>query len=64
MTDKQKEWIDSASYQELLGRWRMSPIGDSMFQGETGDYYTSAMKRKKAEVGHDAVVGASKAIGW
>ena len=64
MTDAQREWIDNATYTQLLGRWRMAPIGDAMFQGGTGDYYAEVMKRKREEVGPGAHVAASKAIGW
>jgi len=63
MTDEQKAWIDAASYQELLQRWRNAPVGAPMFQGDTGDYYAKVMAEKKAKVGPDAAVAASKAIG-
>lgn len=59
-----KKWIDEASYQALLERWRNAPVGDSIFQGATGDYYAEAMKKRRAEVGDDEHVRASKNIGW
>ena len=63
MTDAQKRWIDSQGYQGLLGRWRNAPVGDPMFQGVAGEYYTAAMKRKREEEA-DGGVSASKAVGW
>ena len=64
MTDEQKKWIDNSSYEGLLSKWRNAPIGDSMFHGDTGDYYSKVMREKKAEVGHAEHVRASKNIGW
>jgi len=58
---KIKKWIDNASYEELLRKWRFAPIGDPYFQGETGDYYSKVMKEKKQNCDH---VQASKKIGW
>ena len=65
MTDEDvKAWINTASYETLLRRWRKSPTGDPIFQGEIGDYYADAMRRKKAETPHSERVAASKRIGW
>lgn len=63
MTAQQKEWIDSASYTQLLSRWRTAPSGDSIFQGDSGQYYSETMKKKREEVGPAAHTAASKAIG-
>ncbi|TES92934.1 MAG: hypothetical protein E3J87_03470 [Candidatus Cloacimonadota bacterium] len=62
--DEMKNWIDNASYEQLLSRWRLAPIGDLMFQGEIGDYYGEVMKKKRGEVGNEEHVRASKSIGW
>lgn len=57
-------WIDNASYEQLLQKNRFAPIGDLMMQGETGDYFIEMLRKRKAEVGHEAAVEASKRIGW
>ncbi len=62
--DEMKAWIDSASYEQLLSKWRMAPAGSPWFQGDLGDYYSEAMARKKAETPHEEQVAASKRIGW
>lgn len=59
-----KAWIDGASYEQLLDKWRNAPTGSPYFQGETGEYYQEVMFRKRAEVGGAAHVAASKRIGW
>lgn len=59
-----KAWIDGASYESLLRRWRNAPVGDPMFQGVTGKYYADVMTAKRAEVGNAAHVAASKSVGW
>ena len=65
MTEQQmKQWIDNASYSQLLGKWRFAPSGDPFFQGKMGDYYADVMFKKRKEVGEDVHVAASKNIGW
>lgn len=59
-----KEWIDSASYEDLLRRNRFSTSEDKIFHGEIGRYYISAMNKKKEMVGQENAVKASKKIGW
>jgi len=58
-----KEWIDNASYRELLRRWRFSPAGDPFFRNDTeiGDYYSKVMNEKKKHVN---AVAVSKRVGW
>jgi len=59
-----KEWIDKATYQELLQRWRFAPLNDEIFTGELGAYYEEVMWRKKSEISQSEAVSASKNIGW
>ena len=63
MTPEQKKWIDEATYEDLLRRNRFAPIGDPMFRGDTGDYYSKVMNEKRA-ANPGEHVRASKAIGW
>jgi hypothetical protein len=64
MTHEQKAWIDYASYEELLRKYRFAAIGDPLFSGACGDYYVQVMRKKREEVGDAAHVRASKFIGW
>lgn len=65
MNEKEmKKWIDNATYNELLFRWRTAPAGDPFFQGEIGDYYAEVMKKKREQIGDAEHVRASKSIGW
>jgi hypothetical protein len=61
MNEQIKHWIDSASYETLLRKWRFAPVGDPMFQGETGDYYTKVMREKRESADQ---AQASKNVGW
>ena len=63
MTTEQKSWIDAASYEELLRKWRFAPVGEPLLQGDTGDYYQTVMNEKKHADQAEAVA-ASKRIGW
>ena len=64
LTKENKKDIDNLSYEQLLSRWRFAPPGDRWFQGETGDYWGSAMNKKKEEIGQAEAVRVSKDIGW
>lgn len=64
MTQQQKDWIDGATYRQMLERNRFAPVGDPMFTGEAGKYFGEVMARKRKEVGDAAHVVASKSIGW
>lgn len=47
MDEKMKQWIDEASYEQLLSKWHSAPIGDPFFLGETGRYYCQVMKQRR-----------------
>jgi len=64
MNDKQKEWIDNQPYEILLRKWRYAPVGDTMFQGDLGDYYAKVMSEKKAALDVSEQVSTSKRVGW
>lgn len=59
-----RDWIDHASYEQLLSKWRFAPAGDPFFKEEMGDYYSKVMAEKREAVGPDEHVRASKSIGW
>jgi hypothetical protein len=61
MDDTQKKWIDDASYERLLERWRNAPPGDSIFIGDAGNYYKKIMNEKRDNCDHLAI---SMKVGW
>lgn len=62
--EEMMKWIDGATYEQLLSKWRFAPIGSQWFQGEVGDHYQKVMAEKRKEVGQVGHVQASKSIGW
>lgn len=64
MTEGTKKRIDNMDYESMLFLWRNAPVGHPMLQGETGDYYSKVMAKKRDEVGNAEHVRASKSIGW
>lgn len=62
--DERKKWIDNASYEELLTKWRFAPAGSPWFQGEIGIYFDEVIRKRRKEVGEAEHVRISKAIGW
>lgn len=61
-TEKMKNWIDNASYYQLLDRWRNAVSGDPIFIGEVGLYYKKVMLEKKPSNQEHTKI--SKEIGW
>ena len=58
-----KKWIDGASYEELLHRWRFAELFSPWFQGDVGAYFSKVMFEKRdADVAE--AIAASKRIGW
>jgi hypothetical protein len=64
MTKEEKDWIDNASYKELLKKWRFAEAGDSFFVGEAGEYYAEKMNQRREEIGNEKHSEISKEIGW
>jgi len=64
MKDGQRNWIDNASYESLLYRWRHADMGDVIFQNDAGDYYKKIMLKRKDELNSGQQVSASKSVGW
>jgi len=63
LTPELKAEIDSRSYAELLAKWRFAPLGDPLFQGESGKYYAERISDLK-KANPEEAVAASKTIGW
>jgi hypothetical protein len=59
-----KQWIDNASYEELLQKWRFAECGDPLFYGEVGEYYQKVMFEKRDKISNEERVAASKSVGW
>jgi len=65
MTQKQmKAWIDKATYEQLMAKWRFAPSGDLFFQGELGEYYRAKLDEKRKLLSNIELVKISKQIGW
>lgn len=62
--DEMMLWIDNATYEQLLSKWRHAPVGDPFFVGEVGVYYSATMSRRRDALLADEHVRASKAVGW
>jgi hypothetical protein len=58
-----RAWVDQASYQDLLQKWRFAPAGSPWFAGAMGTYYSLKMQEKKAALTPGQQVAASKAVG-
>ena len=64
MNENIKKQIDDMSYESMLRLWRHAPSGHPMFQGETGEYFSKIMKKKRENISNSEHVQTSKNIGW
>lgn len=64
MTESQKQSIDNMDYESMLSLWRNAAVGHPIFQGKVGQYYSKVMAEKRAKIGNEEHVRASKSIGW
>lgn len=64
MTKEQMiKWIDEATYEQLLHKWRFAHSGNLFFQGEVGEHYKTVMLKKRDQLDNDEQVRVSKAVG-
>lgn len=64
MTQFEQDWIDDASYEQLLRTWRQYPLNHPLFTGETGHYYAYIMNAKEMAIGFEGWLQASENVGW
>jgi hypothetical protein len=64
LTDELKNEIDNMSYSQMLSKWRFTPAGNNLFQGESGDYFAKVLGEKKNDLSIDNQAGISKFVGW
>jgi hypothetical protein len=58
------EWIDHASLEQLLQKWRFASVGDEFFRGKIGDHFCKRMNELRQKVGSEEWSAASKKVGW
>ncbi len=64
MTEETKKMIDEMSFETMMRKWRRLPIGDPLFQNDTGKYFSRIMAEKRKKIGVAAYVATSKRVGW
>lgn len=57
-------WLDTATYPQLLRRWRFESLGSNWFQGEVGSYFVAVMSEKKQALTVEDQVKISREIGF
>ena len=64
MTNNQREWIDNATYDELLHKWRFTTTSEAIFNGAYGEYFAAVMAERRKGMTTQEKVFASKRVGW
>lgn len=57
-------WIDNATYAELLNKWRFEPLGSKWFLDEVGEHFKKVFSGKHTKTPQKERVAVSKMIGW
>lgn len=63
MNAEHLKFIDEATPEELLRRWRLSE-DDPIFQGKTGKLYAKALRNARVDMGGICWTQLSKKVGW
>lgn len=63
LTPELKQKIDAMTIYELLRAWRFSEVGNALFQGDSGVYFSARMRTVR-DKDNAAYVSASKKLGW
>ena len=59
MTPEQKQQIDKMSQYELCKKWRFAKLGEPLFQGDAGEYFSKKLKEKGGFISD-----ISKSLDW
>ena len=62
--DEMIKWINEASLEDLMRKWRFAPSGDPFFNFEVGAHFSEILTLRKDRAGQDECVRISKKIGW
>lgn len=62
--EEKLEWIATASYEELLRRWRWEPIGSPWFKGELGPAFRKRMQQLRESMSISECVEVSRRVSW
>lgn len=63
-SDELLDWIDQASYEDLLRKWRFAPVADLLFVGAVGVHFVKVFEGKKKSLPSNVQVAISKKVGW
>jgi hypothetical protein len=63
LTPELKQKIDNMNIYDLLSKWRFAPVGDPIFQGESGEYWSNRMNELR-EQDPALYTKASKQLEW
>lgn len=64
MTNEEKDWIDNATYDQLLWKWRFTDLSEAIFQGACGTYFAEVMAKHRMDMSAQEKVATSKRVGW
>jgi len=65
LTDELKEQLDKMDYESMLFKWRFDACEiNSIFEGESGEYFKDSMFKKRDALPNGEAVAVSKRVGW
>jgi len=63
MSKELVDWIEKASYEQMLERNRFGPLGDPIFKGDIGILFADSMRNKANKLSNADKVRISKELG-
>lgn len=64
IAEMMKEWIDTASTEDLLRRIRLDPTESPWFVGEIGEYYRDTLIKRRNALDFGEWADISRRVGW
>jgi hypothetical protein len=64
MSDLERDWIDTASYEELLTKLRQEPIGSKWLNGDVGNHLAFTLSVKRRQLTETERVAICKRVKW
>lgn len=59
-----EDWIDAATYEDLLRKWRFAKVDDPIFVGKEGKKFRDKLNAKREELTQQEIEEISKRVGW
>lgn len=65
MTREEKEWIDAATYREMLQKSRYDAVENAFFKrADTSQYFQAMLWQKRQVLSQEEAMAINQEVGW